>query len=246
MKQLLFVLRVVLVGVFLVFIALYGLCVFPFFPKSKNKVHHMAYFFRVMSSLLGLQVERRFSEASQQVPQAVYISNHQNNADLFTLCHAMPKGAVTVGKKSLFWIPFFGILYWITGNILINRTNSKKARATIEQVVAQMRATGLSILMFPEGTRSRGRGLLPFKTGAFHTAIKAGVPIIPIVCSDTDQQVQLGRFDNGKAIVEMLDPISTENMSDDVREFMDQCRNIMQSKYLELNQELGKANDKTA
>lgn len=63
-----------------------------------------------------------------------------------------------------------------------------------------IRERQISIWMFPEGTRSRGRGLLPFKTGAFHTAIAAGVPIVPIVCSSLHNKVDLNRWNNGVVI----------------------------------------------
>ena len=57
--------------------------------------------------------------------------------------------------------------------------------------------------MFPEGTRSKGRGLIPFKTGAFHTAIAAKVPLVPIVCSSYADKL-INRWDNGEIIVEMM------------------------------------------
>ena len=75
---------------------------------------------------------------------------------------------------------FVGELYWLTGNILIDRANRSKAMDTISQVAEQIKKNKVSVWMFPEGTRSRGRGLLPFKTGAFHAAIAAQVPIVPI------------------------------------------------------------------
>ncbi len=77
-------------------------------------------------------------------------------------------------------------------------------------MVTNLKESDVSVWMFPEGTRSRGRGLLPFKTGAFHAAIGAGLPIIPIVCSSTGG-VKLNRWNNGHVIVEMLPPISTED-----------------------------------
>ncbi|TBR42875.1 1-acylglycerol-3-phosphate O-acyltransferase [Marinomonas agarivorans] len=221
----------------------YGLLVFPFIFRSKNKIYQLAYFFNIVAPILGFRVESRIPTSAKAVKQAVYVGNHQNNADLFCLSHIVAKGVVTVGKRSLVWIPFFGILYWISGNFLINRTNRKQALATIDQIVVQMRKTELSIMMFPEGTRSRGRGLLPFKAGAFHAAIQAGVPIVPFVCSDTHDQVQLGRWNNGNVIVEVLDPISTEGLSSsDANKLMHECREKMLAKWEELNEELEPVN----
>ncbi|MBN8152394.1 1-acyl-sn-glycerol-3-phosphate acyltransferase, partial [Vibrio vulnificus] len=79
----------------------------------------------------------------------------------------------------------------------------------IAAVVEQFRSRRISFWMFPEGTRSRGRGLMPFKTGAFHAALAAGVPTIPICVSNTHDKVKLNRWNNGVVIVEMLPPIDT-------------------------------------
>ncbi|NMT92267.1 1-acylglycerol-3-phosphate O-acyltransferase, partial [Vibrio alginolyticus] len=162
--------------------------------------------------------------------QHVYIANHQNNWDMFTVSAAVTPKVVTVGKKSLAWMPLFGQLYWLTGNILIDRANRSKAKGTIDQVVNSMKESDVSVWMFPEGTRSRGRGLLPFKTGAFHAAIGAEVPIIPIVCSSTDH-IKLNRWNNGHVIVEMLPPVSTEGYGKDgIRELANVCREQMKEK----------------
>jgi 1-acyl-sn-glycerol-3-phosphate acyltransferase len=67
-------------------------------------------------------------------------------------------------------------LYWLTGNLLIDSNNRTKAYGTIAELVNHFKIRRISIWMFPEGTRSRGRGLLPFKTGAFHAAIVGGRP----------------------------------------------------------------------
>ncbi len=79
-------------------------------------------------------------------------------------------------------------MYWVTGNILIDRENRTKAHGTMNEVARRIHDDDLSVWMFPEGTRSRGRGLLPFKTGAFYAAIAAGVPIVPVVCSNDTRQ----------------------------------------------------------
>ena len=93
--------------------------------------------------------------------------------------------------------------------------------------------------MFPEGTRSRGRGLLPFKTGAFHTAIAAGVPIVPVVCSNLHNKVDLNRWDNGIVICEMLEPIDTSSYDrENVRELIEKCQTVMAEKIAQLDQEV--------
>ena len=206
---------------------------------SKNRVYYMGKVFSKVSRLFGLSVVGRVHQAAQEVPQAVYVANHQNNFDLFTLAEVVPKGVVTVGKSSLKWIPFFGQLYWASGNILINRENRLKAIATIDQVVHSMKKTGFSIWMFPEGTRSRGRGWLPFKRGAFHAAIQAGVPVVPIVCSSTHNQVKLNRWSNGKVIVEVLPPISTADLEEaDVNALLKRCEAAMHDAKARLDAEL--------
>ena len=97
----------------------------------------------------------------------------------------------------------------------------------------------ISIWMFPEGTRSRGRGLLPFKTGAFHTAISAGVPIIPIVCSTLHNKVDLNRWDNGTVICEELEPIDTSSYNrDNLKELIERCHQVMQKRIAELDAEI--------
>lgn len=130
-------------------------------------------------------------------------------------------------------------MYWLTGNLLIDRDNRAKAHGTIAQVVAQIKKKNLSIWMFPEGTRSRGRGLMPFKTGAFHAAIAAGVPIVPICVSNTSNKVKLNRWSNGLVIVEMLPPIDTTGYTKDrLRELSEHCRQIMADKIAELDAEV--------
>ena len=88
--------------------------------------------------------------------------------------------------------------------------------------------------MFPEGTRSRGRGLMPFKTGAFHAAIAAGVPIVPICVSTTSGNINLNRWNNGHVIVEMLAPVDTSKYGkENVRELAAHCRELMEAKIAE-------------
>jgi 1-acyl-sn-glycerol-3-phosphate acyltransferase len=194
-----------------------------------------------LAPLFGLTVEKRKPADAESYGNAIYIANHQNNYDMVTASSIVQPPTVTVGKKSLMWIPFFGLLYWLTGNLLIDRNNRAKAHGTIAEVVKNFKKRKISFWMFPEGTRSRGRGLLPFKTGAFHAALAAGVPIIPVCVSNTSNKINLNRLNNGLVIVEMLPPIDTSHWGkDQVRDLATHCREVMAAKIEELDQEVAR------
>ena len=237
-----YILRMIAIAIFAIVTFVFGCGYCLFSPRNPKHVYTFGRLFSKMSRIVGIKLEIRYAEGAEQVGPAVYIANHQNTYDLFTVSGAIMQRTVTVGKKSLVWIPLFGQLYWITGNILIDRANRSKAVGTIGQVVDKIKKNKVSVWMFPEGTRSRGRGLLPFKTGAFHAAIGAQVPIVPIVCSSTDK-VKLNRWDNGLVIVEVMKPIATVGLGkEDVRNLLTQSRKLMAVKLEELDQEVALRN----
>lgn len=238
------ILRIFAVAIFAIFMFVFGCGYCLLSPRNPKHVFTFGRYFGRMSKIFGITLDLRIPEDAYSRGQHVYIANHQNNWDLFTVSSAVTPKVVTVGKKSLAWMPLFGQLYWLTGNILIDRANRSKAVGTIDQVVDNLKGSDVSVWMFPEGTRSRGRGLLPFKTGAFHAAIGAGLPIIPIVCSSTGG-VKLNRWNNGHVIVEMLPPVSIEGFDkSNVRELANECREQMKAKLAELDEEVKALNSK--
>lgn len=205
--------------------------------RNPNCVGEIARWYSHMHKLVGIKLVRRPKNVERK--PAIYIANHQNNYDMVTISSMVPEKTVTIGKKSLIWIPFFGLVYWATGNIFINREKRSSAISTMAKVGEIIQKRQISIWMFPEGTRSRGRGLLPFKTGAFHTAIAAGVPIIPIVCSTLHKKVDLNRWDNGTVICEELDPIDTSGYTrENLKDLIEHCHQVMQTRIAELDAEI--------
>ncbi|MEL0611151.1 1-acylglycerol-3-phosphate O-acyltransferase [Vibrio echinoideorum] len=238
------VLRIFALTIFAILMFVFGCGYCLLSPRNPKHVFTFGRYFGRMSKIFGMKLELRIPEDAYSRGQHVYVANHQNSWDLFTISSAVTPKVVTVGKKSLVWMPLFGQLYWLTGNILIDRANRSKAVGTIDQVVTSLKESDVSVWMFPEGTRSRGRGLLPFKTGAFHAAIGAGLPVIPIVCSSTGG-VKLNRWNNGHVIVEMLPPISTEDYDkSNVRQLANLAREQMAAKLEELDKEVIELNKK--
>lgn len=219
---------------FILLSCIFGLLLSIVRPFHPNNVHIIARWFGSVAKMLGVKVVRKYHPDSVNLGPAVYVANHQNSYDLFTIPAMVPKNCVSVGKKSLKWVPFFGQLYWLSGNILIDRTNRSKAAGTISKAAEKIKKNGLSVWMFAEGTRSYGRGLLPLKTGAFHTALSAQVPIVPVCMSTTHKTIKLNRWDNGTIYIEMLAPISLDkNIS--AREHAKSVHSIMAAKITELD-----------
>ena len=132
---------------------------------------------------------------------AVFIANHQSEMDVLMLGRLFPKHCSITAKKSLKYTPILGWFMVLTGAIFINRTNRKDAVRSFDDAVAQMKRNQQSVWIFPEGTRSHLTlpDLLPFKKGAFHCAIQAGVPIIPIVVQNYSKLFNVKRrtFESG-------------------------------------------------
>lgn len=229
--------RILLVVVAAILICLVGTVYALIRLRHPSSVGVVARSFGALHSLVGLKVITRPKPEFTQ--PAIYIGNHQNNYDMMTIASMVPPNTVSIGKRSLIWIPFFGLVYWATGNIFIHREKRSSAISTMNKVAEIIKEKQISIWMFPEGTRSRGRGLLPFKTGAFHTAIAAGVPIVPVVCSNLHNKVDLNRWDNGTVICETLEPIDTTGYSrENVRELIEKCQTVMAEKIAQLDQEV--------
>ncbi|MEO9946858.1 MAG: 1-acylglycerol-3-phosphate O-acyltransferase [Paraglaciecola sp.] len=175
-------------------------------PFHRDNVYVAGKLYSSISVILGLKLEVRVPESVKQGGPFVYIANHQNSYDLVTICKAAQKGTVTVGKKSLKWIPIFGQAYWLTGNIMIDRKNSGRARGTLQVTVDKIKEKGLSVWFFPEGTRSYGRGLLPFKSGAFRIAEETKEPIVVVAASNLHQKIKLNRWNNGTVLMSLSEP----------------------------------------
>ncbi|ADD78525.1 PlsC [Pantoea ananatis LMG 20103] len=235
----LLILRTIIVVIYSILLSFFGCIWCLFSPRNPRHVATFGHLFGKLSTLFGLKVELRRPEGADNYGNAIYIANHQNNYDMVTAAKIVQPTTVTVGKKSLLWIPFLVSFTGMTGNLLIDRDNRAKAHGTIGELVDQFNKKRISFWMFPEGTRSRGRGLLPFKTGAFHAAVAAGVPIIPIVVSNTHGKINLNRLKNGLVIVEMLPPVDVKQFeSSSVRKLATHCRELMAAKLEELNAEV--------
>jgi 1-acyl-sn-glycerol-3-phosphate acyltransferase len=208
-------------------------------PFHRNNVYLAGQFYSTMVRILGLKIELRVSNKIDGKQNYVFVANHQNSYDILTISKAALPGVVTVGKKSIKWIPIFGLIYWLSANIMIDRKNTGSARNTLDATLDKMNAKKLSIWFFPEGTRSYGRGLLPFKTGAFRLALAANKAIVPVCASEMHNKIKFNRWNNGTVIIEAMEPIDLPEVMN-AKQLAQHVHSIMSAKIVQLNIEAEK------
>jgi len=162
--------------------------------------------------LLGIKVRLVNPERLHDHRPCVFVANHQSDIDLFIFSYFYPPRTVVTGKKEVFWIPFFGVMFYAMGNVILDRKNRHRAVAALDRAVERIRTDNTSVWIFPEGHRNATRPMLPFKKGAFHLAIQAGVPIVPLVCGDHTKLLDPGKrmLKGGTVEVRFLEPIPSE------------------------------------
>jgi len=112
----------------------------------------------------------------------VYMVNHQSSLDMLCAGGWVPRRTVVIAKRSLRLVPFMGQFLTLADTIFLNRRNHESAMYSMERAGERLSKRRLSVIIFPEGTRSRSDGeLLPFKKGGFNLAVAAQVPIVPVV-----------------------------------------------------------------
>ena len=180
--------------------------------------------------LFGLNIKLENQHILQDLRSSLIISNHQDTLDVFLGGFIVPDHTVLVGKKQLVLIPLFGQIFWLTGNIALNRANRKKAFESLENAKNAMVGKGKNIWIMPEGTRSRKEGLLPFKKGPFHLAIHAQVPVVPIAFSPYSH-LDLNALKSGTVTLCALEPIETKGLTkEDIPSLMERSRNAIKKK----------------
>ena len=214
--------RYLLLALHFVISSLLCFCIIIFRPFHHSNSRILAQVYsQIGRRIIGFKIVHHNAEIMVNHEPCVVVANHQSNWDLFIVGSIVPKRMVSLGKKSLKWMPFFGQVYWLGGNILVDRGNRKKAMEAMETTKKALTTKDTSIWFFAEGTRNRGKNMLPFKKGGFVTAVNAGVPIVPVCTSSYLEGFSLNRLDNGTAHIKVLEPIATKHLTlDDVDQLM--------------------------
>ena len=158
----------------------------------------------------------------------LFVSNHQSIYDIPILFWSLPYQLRIIAKASLGRFPFLGWHLRRTGHLLVNRRRPE--RAVIFSWASRLSATGLSLIVFPEGTRSRDGRVGRFKGGSFHLALQAGMPVVPLSVVGSRHVMLKGRLATypGRVRLVVHDPIDTSDLSDtDPKIFGERIRQII-------------------
>ena len=169
------------------------------------------------SLLLAAGIKPEISGLENIEPEESYIliANHQSHMDIPVLTCVLPVPLRIIAKKELFKIPFLGWGMKGVGMLSIDRSNRKKSIDTLKEAEEIIKTHVLSILAFPEGTRSDDGKIHPFKKGPFILAINTGLPLLPVSVSGTRKITPKGKISihPGRVKVIIHPPVSTDNLT---------------------------------
>ncbi len=166
------------------------------------------------SAVAGLDIETTGEEHLWSHRPAVFVFNHQSQTDALIISRLLRRDFTGVAKQEMKSNPLVGPVLGAIGTVFIDRSNHDKAVNALQPAVDSLK-TGTSIAIAPEGQRSRGYALGEFKKGAFHIAMQAGVPVVPIVIQNSSDSMPKSAvwIRPAKIRVEVLPPVNTDSWS---------------------------------
>ena len=214
-----YVVRYALVTLYTILWGVIGCLVAPFDRDGRGIVWVGRSWVRWILGSCGIRVEVDGLENVPRDRPCVYMSNHQSVFDIAAIVTTLPVTWRFVAKRELQWIPFFGWALALGHQIIIDRKNREASVRSLARAAERVRA-GANVIIFPEGTRSPDGSLRAFKSGGFHLALQAGVPIVPIAVSGSWRisPKRSLRIHSGRLLVRYGPPIPTRGMGVDDRE----------------------------
>ena len=186
---------------------------------------------KVIIAITGCKLEVQGRENIPVRGGVCFVSNHGGVFDIVLALALIGRPVGCIAKKELFLVPFFNLWIYILGGLFIDRRKIRNALKTINNGIEKIRKGG-SILIFPEGTRSKGRGLLPFRSGALKLAINSLSPVVPIAITGSYEVFEKNmRVKVVPVWVTFCPPVITAEMSSEDRrhKLADHVRSVIEA-----------------
>jgi len=209
-----------------------------FFSRRGDSVHIVAGIW-ARSIMVGSRIHVRVNGLSNIEPDKsyIYMANHSSNFDIPVLLGYLPVQFRWLAKAELFKIPVFGRAMLGAGYVKIDRFNQQSAFESISEAAQKMK-NGVSVMIFPEGTRSKDGRIKSFKKGGFVMAVDSGVPIVPVIIRGTWPIMAKSslRINRGDIEMEIAKPIDTIGYSRETKEeLMEKVRTVICQKFDKAN-----------
>ncbi|XP_058678551.1 1-acyl-sn-glycerol-3-phosphate acyltransferase alpha-like isoform X1 [Ammospiza caudacuta] len=192
--------------------------------------------------LYGIRMHVRGAQHFPPRQPYVVVSNHQSSLDLLGMMEVLPDRCVPIAKRELLYMGAVGVVCWLGGIIFIDRKRTHDAISVMAEAAHTMLSQDVRVWVFPEGTRNHSGSMLPFKRGAFHLAVQAQVPVVPIVISSYQHfySKRERRFTPGECVIQVLPPLPTLGLAPaDVPALTERVRAAMLDAFEALSAELG-------
>ena len=176
---------------------------------------------RVSLALAGVKLTVSGLDRVPAEGPVIYMGNHQGNFDILALTLAIPRRFSWLAKEELFRVPFFGEAMRRAGYIPLDRSDGRQALKSIDEAARRIRE-GVSVVVFPEGTRTYDGTLLPFKKGGFILASRAAVPVVPFTINGSMAINPRNRFElyPGAISITFAEPVRPEGTGNTARELL--------------------------
>jgi len=184
------------------------------------------YWARTIARLAGVRVTVEGGQQLTSGTSYIFAANHVSQFDIFALQGYLNENFRWLAKKELFEIPVFGAAMRMAGYIPVDRSRGRQALESINEAAERI-AAGTSVIIFPEGTRSKDGKLHTFKGGAMVLAIKAGVPIVPVAINGSYHVLPKGKLltQSGPIMIRIGSPIDTKGLkSSDKKELAEKLQ----------------------
>jgi 1-acyl-sn-glycerol-3-phosphate acyltransferase len=207
-------------------------------PTSPNIERIARVWSRLWLATSGCALEVSGSELVDPARSHIVVANHLSVLDIMACFLAVPLPIRFLAKKELFRIPILAPAMRAIGIVEVDRRARSAIHEKVNRQARELMLSGRSLIIFPEGTRSRDGELRPFKKGAFTMAVAGGIPILPLTIAGTFRAWPPSGLlvHGGRKIMAVIDaPIETSGMGkEDVARLTEDTRTIIEKRYLEM------------
>lgn len=207
------------------------------FPRTRQVTPVMRLWAHLFLLTTGTRVTVEGLDRLDPRASYVFTGNHISNIDIPVMVGRLPVSVRFLAKKELFAVPVLGGAMQAIHIVRTDRKAGPMAHREINEQVGRVITAGLSLVIYPEGTRSRDAELMPFKKGAFRIAIDNGMPIVPVTIIGSERVWKPGSklIRGGPVRLVIHKPVSTSGLTqNDIGDLRDRVRGVVEESYLAL------------